>query len=313
MALHQTMRLAFAWWNTSLSPTRRPNRAGAEDMKVVVDVVSTLLNVLSVDCLGLGEVCSEDLRRIRDELDASEFSIVDGTERIQRTSFDLGVIFRNSKLREADSVSVTAAYGQHQLKLAQRIDFQVAGVDRPLHVFASHWPSRLWAHEDQPIRDILGVRLGDAICELRSFYPDEPTIVLMGDYNDEPFDPALSGHLLASRDRRLVRKNRGLLYNPFWRFLGEREPHVPGRVSRPHAGTFYHSSGDTTKWRTFDQILFSSACLLGQPWHINEELTCVLEIPPLDTLVQDSGWIFDHFPVTSVLETDFSLSEVTNG
>lgn len=103
-----------------------------------------------------------------------------------------------------------------------------------------------------------------------------------------------------------------MLYNPFWRFLGEREPHVPRRVSQGFPGTHHYASGDSTDWRTYDQIIFSSACLRGQPWHINEKLTCILEIPPLDTFVPDSRRIFDHFPVMSVLETDIPLSEVTN-
>jgi hypothetical protein len=132
----------------------------------------------------------------------------------------------------------------------------------------------------------------------------------MGDYNDEPFDASMDGHLLASRDRRLVQNdNDHLLYNPFWRLLGERDPHMSHALSPRFPGTCYYDKGDTTHWRTFDQIMVSAACLMGKPWNLIEEFSQIIDIQPLNLLLPNKKSIFDHFPVMSIIERELDGTE----
>jgi len=69
-------------------------------------------------------------------------------------------------------------------------------------------------------------------------------VIVIGDFNDEPFSDAMQSQLRGVRERRLVHgdPDRELLYNPFWRKLGEHRP--AGRVapSFSPAGTYYYGS-----------------------------------------------------------------------
>ena len=131
----------------------------------------------------------------------------------------------------------------------------------------------------------------------------KPAIILIGDFNDEPFDPSLAHHLLATRDRELARSNTDFFYNPFWRHLGESHFYIPETETTSFGGTCFCRSDPGTHWRTLDQIIFSSSFLSQGNWQLNERETAILRLPPLDHLVQDANAKFDHFPVISVIET----------
>lgn len=302
MAESSFQSLAFGWWNTGLSPALHPGRATAEQRGTAADIVQALLRAYSVDCLALGEVGPGDLDSLYGACDGDRYEVVDLPISPPRLPFDVALIVNREKLLTAGSVVIIDEYATHRLKVARRVDFAVPGTELPLHVFVSHWPSRLWCSQNQARRDTLGVRLRDAVQQIKALYGAPAQIVLLGDYNDEPFDEPLAGHLLASRDRGLVKRRDAFLYNPFWRHLGERVPHVPAGQTVDDCGTCFHRAGEDTKWRRFDQIIFSSAFLTGEEWQLDERYTSVLSGPPLDSLVRKRGAVFDHFPVISVLQ-----------
>lgn len=299
--------MSFGWWNTSLSPLGN-HRSATEQRDVAQTVILYLTNYLNVDCLGLGEVTAEDIDDLMTRRDFTNYEFYDGTQKSGRLKFDTGVLYRKGKLQLIDSKSLTSTRGSRSLKIANRLDFLVPEAKEPFHVFVSHWPSRLWCEKNNADRQFLGIRLRDAIEELHQLNGGPPHAILLGDFNDEPFDTSLSEQLLATRDRRLVRKNPRLLYNPFWRCLGEPIPHIPGTKCLSYSGTCFHAKGTDTKWRTFDQIIFSSVFLGGSEWQLNENYTKILQFPPFDEFFSKKNVIFDHFPVISVIER-----EGTNG
>jgi len=301
------MRIIFSWWNTSLSPVGR--RRSTDDQRAIAfDVIKYLTSQVGVDCLGLGEVTIEDVEEMIKAAELDGYEFVDGTLKTGRLQFDTGLLYRKDKLKLTDSTSLVSARGSRSFKVANRIDFIVPNTERFFHVFVSHWPSRIWCKENSADRHLLGVRLRDAVEELNKLYDSPAHIILLGDFNDEPFDPSLSEQLLAGRDRNLIKKNPMLLYNPFWRRLGEAVPQVPGIPCRSYSGSCFHKSGKETNWRTFDQIIFSSTFLGSSEWHLNEKYTHILQLHPFDTVITKSYEIFDHFPVISVIER-----EETNG
>lgn len=301
------MKLGFGWWNTSLSPTKNKNRSSPEQKEVAGNVVKRLLNNHSIDFLGLGEVSIQDINHLRTHINDNRYIFTKNIGENDDGGFDLGIVYNCEKLRLDKLKSIISSRGERKLKIALRVDFQVALVEAPLYIFVSHWPSRMFNHEGQAIRDDFAMKLKCEIEEIQNVYSGKASIVLMGDYNDEPFDKPLAGHLCASRDRRLVRRSRYYLYNPFWRLLGEKDAHLPNRKIGTFAGTCFYSSGSETKWNTFDQIIVSSACLLGLPWHLNEEKSMVLDLPPLDLLLMKKKSIFDHFPIQSILESNIEI------
>lgn len=300
-----TDKLVLAWWNTSLSPCGL-KRATDTDMTIAIDVILHLIRDLEVDCLALGEVRYDDLLTIAKSIGNEHYSVFDGTLKEGRVQFDTGVIYNADRLKLVDCSQIEIMHGTSSQKLANRLDLLPLDTEEPLHVFVSHWPSRLWCSENSSDRHRLGIRLRDAFDEVRDQYLHRmPKVVFLGDFNDEPFAPSLADQLLATRDRKLARKTRGEhLYNPFWRHLGERAPHVPGKPCQSYAGSCFYPKSQDTHWRTFDQIIFSSAFLGEGDWHLNEDATQILQLNPYDTNVLKSSAKFDHFPVISVIQKE---------
>jgi hypothetical protein len=162
-------------------------------------------------------------------------------------------------------------------------------------------PSRLWDHERSPKRSILGTRLRDSIEELKKSYEYAPQIIIVGDFNDEPFDESLAGHLRATRDRGLAMRKDSYFYNPFWRHLGQTLPYSPLVDSENPCGTVSYNRDDETRWRTFDQIIVSSSFLDCDRWYIDEEHTRILDHPALDDIIRRGSTIFDHRPILSFI------------
>jgi hypothetical protein len=299
------MRLSFVWWNTSLSPPvpAKRNRASTEQRDLVCTMVDFILNGLGVDFLALGEMADEDLKAILDKCQLDGFRPHNGLVKVGRSQFDTCFIYRLEKLELLDDgMQIFSTKGNRTLKIAQRADFIVADCGTLIHVFVSHWPSRLWCEENSADRHLLGIRLRDKVEEVSSVPGKLANVILMGDYNDEPFDVPLAEQLMATRDRNLVRKKHHLLYNPFWRQMVSPELYAPGHEEKGGCGTCFHKGGDITRWRTFDQIMFSSAFLGSGAWHLNERVTGILELPGYAETVVDADQIFDHFPVIGVID-----------
>lgn len=298
------MRISFVWWNTSLSPGAR-NRATEEQRLWVCGVVDFILNNLGVDFIALGEVADNDFGALIDNCRLDGFRIHNGFIKAGRSHFDTCFIYKLEKMELlGEGMNITSEKGGRTLKIAQRADFMIPGSNRPLHVFISHWPSLLWCHENSADRHLLGMRLRDAV-ENMSVTPGRlADVILMGDYNDEPFDASLADQVMATRDRNLARSKPYLLYNPFWRRMTSANFYSQGHEEQGGCGTYFHESGNSTRWRTFDQIIFSPAFLGRGLWHLNENLTGILEMPGYFEMVVDTDQIFDHFPVIGVIEKE---------
>ena len=294
------MQISLAWWNTSLAPIGRKSEASAESRAVAGGLTHLLANDLGFDLIALAEVSLKEIDAMRSTFIFDGFEFIEHFESAGRTTFDLCTIYRSSKLRLLDRQALTIRKGSRNFKLGQQMEFQMAGSTKPLHFIASHWPSRLWTEQDHSDRHLLGIRLRDVVDAILTNDP-EALIVLAGDYNDEPFDRSLSEQLMATRDKSLVAARPQLLYNPFWRYLCYSHDAVETDTGPRLAGTYFHSGGACTQWRTFDQIIFSSGLTSGTNWELDESRTLVLNVPTYSELVTSSSHQFDHLPVTSVI------------
>lgn len=297
------MHISFSWWNTSLSPVGR-DRATIEQKAFAFEVINNLISHAKIDCLALGEVTLEDIKWLMEKTELNGYNFCDGTLKVGRSQFDTGILYRKDTMCLIDCKSITVSRGSYTMKLANQIVFRVPETDRPFYIFVVHWPSRMWCQQNDADRHFLGIRLRDAVEELYESWGGPVHTIILGDFNDEPFDFSLSKQLFASRDRTLVRKEPKLLYNPFWRCLGETKPHTPNIPCRSYGGSYFYRSGKSTQWHTFDQIIFSSTFLGRSEWHLNENYTQILPLHPLDRAISKSNEIFDHFPIISVIERE---------
>lgn len=288
--------LTVVWWNTSLAPPRgEPATPAQQD--VAVEVVAQLIAGRNIDLIVLGEVSDGEGPLFRAMADSIGYSVTDGCTVVGRSRFDTMFLYKSSRMTISGPVSLVTQKGARTFRIAQRIDVSITDAKRPMHIFVSHWSSRLSTEAD---RELLGMRLRDEVDELFKLYESTPDIILLGDYNDEPFDKSLTERLLSTRDRNMAKQKSYLLYNPFWRYLGAACGDAIDDCWKL-GGSYYHQDGAITRWRLFDQMIFSTSFLADGEWRLDELLTSVADIPDYSWRLDRRSERFDHAPIVGVL------------
>lgn len=294
--MNPKMRLNLVWWNVGVSPAISKKRERkANEHSLWSDFLALLKSVHEIDLFALCEVSSGDVMLLKKDDRFSEFEIFDLTEKSGKSRFDICLLAKKSKLRMDFHRQEQVITLGRNLKLGQHVIFSAFGCEEPLHFFFSHWPSRLHCHENSAQRHLLGLRLREFFDRIYS--EDEDLFcVFAGDYNDEPFDKSLAEQLMATRDRLMAAQKKQLLYNPFWRIMTN--SHFSYNSGVPF-GTYFHRSGSSTKWRTFDQIIFSSSFLRDGAWALEDDSVSIIDYPPYVDMILDKKYNFDHLPIVS--------------
>lgn len=289
------MQLTLAWWNTALSPTRKRDRAEPAQLEVAAGVIRRLIEA-GADLIVLCEVSERDIDLLVSRLGKflRNYSVLRMQDKVGASNFDTALLHHRS-LRVSTEPSIIQHHGSSWLRVAQKVSVTGQGA-LAMTLYLSHWPSRRNLDALSALRALYGHALRIDIADRLKRFPKLPLVVL-GDFNDEPFDPSISEALLSSRDRTLVERRRHLLYNPFWRHMTSYDAES-SRIGSTSRGTYFHSRGDTTRWRTFDQMLFSASLLTGESgWLLDEKNTCVVHDHELAPLLRDRASIFDHLPI----------------
>ena len=292
--------MALLWWNTSLSPTGR-SRATSTDIAFVSQLLSGVREVAPVDLIALGEVADEDVSKVLKTLGNEHLSVHQQGKGKRGRNGDIAVIYDRRRLALISAHEIVSSFGDSALKVGEQLTFAMPGKQEPLHIVVSHWSSRMFASEHAAKRAELGGSLRRFLDRLRMDGNSRKFIVLMGDYNDDPYSPSLAGHLLATRDRELVIKHDSYIYNPAWRWLGESVPYAGREITDSICGTYFYPSGTPSRWFTFDQIMFSSAFLQDGPLTLVEEKSMIIRAPTLESKIKSRKEIFDHLPIMGVI------------
>lgn len=290
------MDLNFAWWNTSLAPVAAQRRATAATQAVAGGVLSELLQNKSYDLVGLCELSNTQISWLESECDQYGYSVVSGVGTLNRSKTDTCVIYRKSKFIFINSVNKRAFIEDRAKKIAQRVELKLINDGTIFNILVSHWPSvRTW-NKGTSQRDDYGYELRQLVDEILKV-DENAKVILMGDYNDEPFDRPLAEKLRASRDRHLVLSSKRILYNPFWNRIGSDRDYTRDPEEIGFCGTYFYAGDNMDRWRTFDQIIVSKGLLSAHDWHLDESKVQVINIPSYSQLVLNPKEKFDHFPV----------------
>ncbi len=212
----------------------------------------------------------------------------------------MAVVYRPKRLSiSAANFEIDVIAGKKS-KIALRLNALLP--DRqPMTFFVIHWTSRILESSDTQVRSHLAASLRRKVNALFDLEPKSKIIVL-GDFNDEPYDLSIARYLEASREIQRVGANPRLLYNPFWRQLSPLGHYSAKTSPAANTGSFYYRNGHVHRWHVFDQILLSSSFVGGSAWHLDEENTYIVDGSrgfPKDI---GRGSHFDHYPVIASLE-----------
>jgi endonuclease/exonuclease/phosphatase family metal-dependent hydrolase len=170
-------------------------------------------------------------------------------------------------------------------------------------------------HEGEEVRNRIR-RDKDGMVEKPESLTLDKNVVVMGDFNDEPFSPSLMEYLVASYDWSRVLRQRDLervaLYNCSWEWLMTAKP-----------GSYFHERPFGSPWSMLDQMVVSPALLSGlsriryEPgsFRVIQDMTCDVDGKPLrmnawdddDNLIWLDGYS-DHFPIEMVLNLEGEVS-----
>jgi Endonuclease/Exonuclease/phosphatase family len=291
----------LAWWNTGLSPTKARNRASDEEVAIATKMLM-LFNQADTHLIALGETSPQDVERCKALAGhgLNGYAVKDMNTKAGMSSFDTVVLFRPDLITWVEDEDLLYATGNRTTRYGQVLVIGLKGDSDPFYLITSHWSSRGTVAKDAHKRTVLGLRLRDKIDQITQS-DAKARIVLLGDYNDEPFDESISESIRATRDLAFMKKRKDMFYNPFWRHMSSYNCDDPS-AQYSDKGTYFYSGGETTQWHTFDHMMFSSTLVNGESeWQLDEHATRAFSEPEYTALVQARTTVFDHLPIVGRL------------
>jgi len=287
--------LSIIWWNTSLSPPMSSKRNLASQVKK--ECIATVLKKfmdMKYDFICLGEVSIEDISYISSYLNLkkTEYNYAIGAQKQGRLYFDTAIFYKKNhqliKYNRDDCQFATMGLGSRNLKIFERYEFIHSEFGNLISLYLSHWPSRLQNNSLNTATISARLRF-----EVEKDLDNNKEIIMMGDYNVEPFSDEMVHHLQSSRDRDIVLKKPNIFYNPCWKFL-------PLDANARVKGTYNYTEGNFHTWCVIDQILISSSFLKNQ-WSFDDSLTSIVDLNTLFKQDEEFKNPSDHWPLSTLI------------
>lgn len=139
---------------------------------------------------------------------------------------DVAFIYDQSKYRtQADEVFNHFILRRFATRDLLQVNFYTQADNRRLILIGNHWPSRRGGElESEPYRIIAAETLAYWHERIIQIHGKNQAIIVMGDFNDEPFNRALVEYALSERQLSRVKSTRSqspYLYNLMWSFMGQ--------------------------------------------------------------------------------------------
>ncbi|NQV36946.1 MAG: endonuclease/exonuclease/phosphatase family protein [Candidatus Marinimicrobia bacterium] len=224
--------------------------------------MSEVLTDLNADILGL---CEVENRFVLEQLNSSysdkNYSIVHYDSPDNR-GIDVALLYDSEKFEVLYSEAVPVVLPDNK---PTRDILYVKGITggKTLHIFVNHWPSKYGGAEATiPLRAIAGKTLRHHVDTLLEADPNAD-IVIMGDLNDEPFEPSIVEHLGADLYRNQVPSSFALtnLMTPIH--------------DATDKGTYMYRG----KHNVIDHIIVSRGLFDNQGWTSSQADVSVLDMP----------------------------------
>lgn len=289
--------LKLAWWNVALSPAapQAKTKANAETYLSLSNHIISLFTDYSCDFLALCEVSSTDVEYFRTNLPLTGIEFLDLSNDVGRTRFDVAVIYNKNKIDVRTKYQLSKIKTGNTIKAAQLIEVENLEDSTVISIFLCHWSSRRCGDGDLRRKSAADIVYSSAI-ELMN---NDEDVIIMGDFNDNPYDDSLLHNLNATRCHDAVMKYpKEYFYNPFWRsVVSERKYNHSSGTGPFRSGTHRYKQFLGTVWHSYDQIIVSGSFLGTGTWHLNEDETKVLSQGQFVVDFESSKSICDHLPI----------------
>jgi len=231
--LVKTLAKELETWNSSLLSKKLTNLS---------QVMSKVNDGKGSDIFGLCEI--ENLfvlerlaTKLNQSLPSRKYKVIHHNTDDKR-GIDIGVIYDAKKynIKQLDGENKVFTYRITKRSPTRDI-LQVELVTKKgndLILLLNHWYSRLSGKfESEPYRIISAETLSYWVMRIQEILGKEIPILVMGDFNDEPFDRSMVKYALSSNNKEKVKSGRNpYLYNLMWELAGKRMgTHVYGSES----------------------------------------------------------------------------------
>jgi predicted extracellular nuclease len=315
---------SVAWWNVEnlFDEENSPRRseklqrtigkdlagwtAARRDRKVsqLASVVAQMNEGAGPDLLGVCEIENRFVLELlvtalEGVLPARQYGLVHA-DTVDARGIDVAFLYDTGLFEAAaDEVFFHVVMRRNATREIVQVNFRTHS-GRTWSVFGNHWPSRSGGQlESAGYRHIAGETLSYFHRRaLEVLGADTPALVI-GDFNDEPYDPSLVIHALSTRQpQRVIEADTPRFWNLAWSVIGD-----------PPDGTFYYNNEPNM----LDQILVNKNMVkTGSPIRVVAESMTILRFPGtyrtgrypqpkpfggMGKAVNEDGYS-DHFPVS---------------
>lgn len=186
-------------------------------------IISQMNGGLGPDLLG---VCEVENRLVLERLAVAlaplgrRYAVAHHDTSDQR-GIDVAFLFDESRFTAEDTFSHVILKRSATRDIFQVNLRSVAG--KELIVIANHWPARSGGRfESEPYRMTAGETLAYWVQRIMEIKGNDAAVLVMGDFNDEPYDRSVQEYAQATNIAQRVLGARGpRLLNLMWRFYGE--------------------------------------------------------------------------------------------
>ena len=197
-----------------------------------VDQLATIVNRMNEekgpDLLGVCEVENRRvLDRLKEKIDSvrrRNYDVIHADTQDER-GIDVALLYDKARFEvEADKVFFHTIVKRVATREIVQVNFKSKATGNRLVLVGNHWPSRMGGQlESEPFRLIAGETLAYFNQRIQEVHGRDASIIVMGDFNDEPFNRSIIEHALGTpdKDKVIQAKTAPRLYNLMWLLLSK--------------------------------------------------------------------------------------------
>ena len=234
--LAKKLKAELKGWTSAILDTK---------LKQLAKVISAMNGNLGPDILGVCEIENKVvLQGLVEKLNISgrQYAIAHHDTSDQR-GIDIAFIYDKKLFRKEEQFSHVILKRNATRDIFQ-VNFKTLPQENLLILIGNHWPSRLGGEaESEPYRIIAAETLSYWVKRIDEIFKRQAPVIVLGDFNDEPFNRSLMDYALAERDSRRVKSKKSrkpYLLNLMWPLVGNGK------------GTHYYN-----EWGMLDQAMIN--------------------------------------------------------